>query len=166
MKKILDKLFNHAFFAIGIALGVGVLSMVGLVQLYGYFWAEESQESVVENPVERALSEGQPGGPVQTLHIRMPGPFIVGRDETPVGFVLLDVAIDISGEDQFNVAQENLDTLFNAFTNVLKAGGVGRADLPGEVDYDRLAITLLRVARDEVDLKGITSVRVSEDEGT
>lgn len=167
MKKFLSGIFNHAFFAIGIALGVGVLGMVGLVQVYSYFWEEEDQLAVVENPVGRALSGDQPSGPVQTLHIkRVPGPFLSIEDNSVIGFVFLDVAIDIAGQEQYDLADASLAVLVARFTESLKVSGVGRADLPGEVDYQRLAKTFLTLARDETDLRGITSVRVSEAEGT
>lgn len=166
MRKIFSGIFNHAFFAIGVALGVGVLGMVGLVQFYSYFWEEEARVAEIENPVERALSGNQPAGPVQTLHIkRVPGPFLSADDNSIIGFVFLDVAMEISGQEQYQIADANLALLVARFTESLKSSGVGRADMPGQVDYERLAKTFLALARDEVDLRGITSVRVSEAEG-
>jgi len=164
--KFFSGIFNHAFFAIGIALGVGVLGMVGLVQLYSYFWEEEDRVAVIENPVERALTGDQSDGPVQTLHIkRVLGPFLSSEDNRVIGFVFLDVAMDITGEEQFRLVDASLAVLVTRFTESLKITGVGRADMPGVVDYERLAKTFLALARDEVDLRGITSVRVSEAEG-
>lgn len=164
--KFISGIFNHAFFAIGIALGVGVLAMVGLVQVYSYFWEEEDRVAEIENPVERALSGDQAEGPIQTLHIkRVPGPFLSVGDNSVIGFVFLDVAMDISGVEQYATADANLAVLVARFSESLKSSGVGRTDMPGEVDYERLAKTFLALARDEVDLRGITSVRVSEAEG-
>ncbi len=165
MKNFLTKIFNHAFFAIGTALGAGVLGMVALVQLYDYFWGKGTTESVVENPVERALSDGNTEGPLKTLYVsHVPGPFLSREDGSPVGYVFIDVSVEVSGEEAFTAANENLDTLIARFTEALKTTGVGKADRPGEVDYDRLAKTFLALARDEVHLRGIMAVRVSEAE--
>lgn len=165
MKKLIGKLFNHAFFAIGVALGIGVLAMVGLVQVYDFFWGTGPTESVVENPVQRAISDQEPAGPTETLHIRqIPGPFISREGGEFQGVVYLNVALEVAGEANFHAAEEQLDQLVLRFGEVLKRDGVGRSDLPGLVDYDRLARTFLAVARDEVDLSGITRVTVSEGE--
>lgn len=165
MKNFFLNLMDKGFFSIGLALGAGILVMVGVIQAYDYLWGTGPTEAVVKNPVERALISGAVEGPVQTLHIRrVPGPFL-GRDGSKIlGFVFLDVAVEIAGEEQFSAASENLDTLMARFSEHLKTTGVGRSDLPGEVDYDRLAKTFLTMARDEVSLRGIQSVRVSEAE--
>jgi hypothetical protein len=166
VKKIFSGIINHAFFAIGIALGVGVLGMVGLVQGYNYFWGEEDQAAEVENAVERALTGDLVDGPSQTLHIkRVVGPFLSPEDNQPYGAIFLDIAVDIVGDDQFQNANDNLAALLASFNQSLRTTGIGRADLPGEVDYERLAKTFLSLARDEFDLRGITAVRVSEAEG-
>ena len=108
----------------------------------------------------------QPAGPVETLHIkRIPAPFLFAEGNSPIGYVFLDIAIDVAGVEQYQKADANLAILMAKFNETLKTGGVGRTDLPGEVDYDRLAKTLLNLARDELDLRGITSVKVSEAEG-
>ena len=120
----------------------------------------------IENPVERALAGDQAQGPVRTLHIkRVLGPFLSAQDNSVIGFVFLDVAMEIAGDEQYAIADANLAVLVARFTESLKSSGIGRADMPGEVDYERLAKTFLALARDEVDLRGIASVRVSEADG-
>lgn len=166
MNKLFSGMINHAFFAIGIALGIGLLGMVGLVQIYSYFWEEEEQVAEIDNPVERELSRDQPVGPNQTLHIkRIVGPFYSPVDNEPQGTIFLDIAIDVAGAEQYQLVDENLANLMTRFNESMRETGIGRADLPGEVDYQRLGNTFLVIARDEFQLRGITAVRVSEAEG-
>jgi len=163
MKKFFEKLLEQGFFAIGVALGVAILAMVGLVQAYTYFWGDDNQELVIENPVQKALSEVEPGAPVETLYLRkVPGPFLTPDSPEPIGVVFLDIAIEISGQEAFQAASDNLDVLLARYTEILKTTGANRSDLPGEVDFDRLGKTFLTLARDELSLKGITAVTISE----
>ncbi len=166
MGKFFSGILDHAFFAIGIALGVGILVMVGLVQIYGYFWAGDDQTAKVTNEVERQLTQGQPTGPIETLHVKkIVAPFHSPEDNKPLGTIFLDVAIDIAGAEHYQNVDSNLPAVMARFNESMRVNGIGRADLPGEVDYDRLAKTFLTIARDEFRLRGITSVRVSEAEG-
>lgn len=128
---------NGITIAIAALLG-GVMVMATLFFIFDSP-PEQQMGAVSESPVEpgAALPEE---GEAYTLFVRnVPAPFLDPGTGTVLGYIFLDVAFEVAGEDARARAEENLDLVSASFSLALAANGAGKADAPGVPDFEGMA---------------------------
>jgi len=116
----------------------------GLAAMAALFFAfdaprEPETTPAVEPPEVPAETPGDDEA-LFTLFIRnVPAPFLEPRSGEVVGYIFLDVAIEVGGEQARVRAEDNLDALSASFSLALASAGAGRVDAPGLPDFDRMA---------------------------
>ena len=167
MSKALVRIFNNGLVVVLAAILGGMASMVVLYFIFtAIFGNEPTIPDVDEAPIEALEGEGTQALESYFLTAgAIPAPFLSRDDNSVLGYVFLDVTIEVKGEMAFAQGEEAMDDMIQAFTGKLSVEGVGKANQPGIVDYDRLAQTLLSVAGEEVGTDYVAEVRVTGTDG-
>ena len=71
-------------------------------------------------------------------------------DGTVLGFVFLDVTIEVIGEGAQQRAEARREEIMDLFSIAMAEKGAGMDGQPGAVDYDRLAALFFQIARADV----------------
>lgn len=134
-----------------VGVAVGVLAMVFLFVVFSR--APNENPAPSETPI--AVSENNEAtlalGEVFPVAINdLPAPFVSPDDGTVVGFVFLDVTIEVIGEGAQQRAEARREEIMTLFSIAMAEQGVGMDSQPGAVDYDRLAALFLEIARADV----------------
>ena len=80
----------------------------------------------------------------------MPVPLVSPDDGTVLGFVFLDVTIEVIGAGAQQRAEARREEIMGLFSKAMTEKGAGMDGQPGAVDYDRLAALFLEIARADV----------------
>ena len=166
MSKVLVRLFNSGLVVVITAILAGLASMTLLYFIFIAIWGDEPASTLPGEAPPQTVEEGQ-AEPLESFFLlaeAVPAPFLSRDDGSILGYVFLNVTIEVRGEEAYSRGQGAMDAMIQAFTRELKNDGVGKANQPGVIDYDRLAETLLAVAGDEVGRANIAEVRITGSE--
>jgi hypothetical protein len=159
LKQILDKILDNSGVLAGIAVVLGVGAMALMFLIFDNSFDEARPGSEVVSELAGGGSDGLAEGEVFPLYIRsIPAPFVSPEDGSVLGYVFLDVTLEVAGSEARQRAEAALDGLIMDFTERVNEGGVGMPSRPGVVDYDRLAGLFMELAQAEVGVSGIARV--------
>ena len=166
MSKVLVRLFNNGLVVVIAAILAGLASMALLYFIFTAIWGDDPAGTLPSEAPPQAIEEGQ-AEPLESFFLSaaaVPAPFLSRDDGSVLGYVFLDVTIEVRGEEAYSRGQGAMEAMIQAFTRELKNDGVGKANQPGVIDYERLAKTLLAVAGDEVGQANIGEVLITGSE--
>lgn len=134
-----------------VGVAVGVLAMVFLFVVF----SRAPNENPAPSETPRAASENSEAtlalGEVFPVAIKgMPVPLVSPDDGTVLGFVFLDVTIEVIGEGAQQRAEARREEIMTLFSIAMAEQGAGKDGQPGAVDFDRLAALFLEIARADV----------------
>jgi len=164
VRKILDKIFGNSLVlaVIAIVLGVAVMALLFLV-----FDDTQPEPVTVSQPVGEE-DKTQADGEIFPLQIKsIPAPF-VSKDGAVLGYVFLDVTLEVAGDAARQQAAAALDNLKMDFTREISQTGVGMAAQPGVVDFDRLERVFLALAEEQIGnsrVVGVIVLATEEEQG-
>lgn len=167
LKNLLERFFSNSLVHIFLAVSVGVAAMILLFLFYDQVWTDTPEESEeVSEPAAGSDGAVLIAGEVIPIHISsVPVPFVGGTNGAPLGYVFVDITLEVIGEPAFQKANAALETMELDFTAGLRDRGAGMVSRPGVVDYDRLAAEFLALAEVQVGKPGVARVviRASEE---
>ena len=155
-RKILD---NSAMLAL-VSLMLGAVVMVGMFLVFENAFDDPRPEPEVVSAFVEGSEELAEGEIFQIPIRSIPAPFISPEDGSVLGYVFLDVTMEVAGEDAKERAEDSLAVLITEFTELLAEDGVGMSARPGVVDYDRLARVFMELAQVQVGQSGVARVVV------
>ena len=158
MIKILNKLFGNSILLALVGLATAALALVFLFLVFSSGPAE--QEAVQESSNETAEIIMATGEISQIFITNLPAPILAPEEGAVLGYVFLDVTIDVIGDDARERAQAGIATLQEKLSTAMTEKGAGMAGQPGVVDVDRLAGLFSHVAGAEVGPEYIAGVVV------
>lgn len=126
---------GNAILIAALALAGGVAAMA----LLYFIFTSASEPEAVSEPA--AVGPAAPAeGETFTLFVRnVPAPFRDPGSGEVVGYLFLDVAFEVTGEEARAAAEERLDLVSASFSMALSAAGAGKAEAPGVPDFERIA---------------------------
>ncbi len=165
LKRILRKILGHSGVLVVVAIVIGAGAMALLFVIFDGLFDDPrpGSEAVSElaDSDQAALADGE----VFPIQIRsIPAPFISPEDGSVLGYVFLDVTLEVAGSEARQRAKEVLDGLVMNFTEQVSENGVGMPSRPGVVDYDRLARMFMNLAQAEIGVPGIARVVIQASE--
>jgi len=166
LKSFFAKLLGNGLVTVTIAIGVGLLAMLGLLKGYEAIWGEGETSSVAVN--EDVLPPGpeDQGAVVDSLPLRcIPAAILDVKTKKPLGYFFVDLAVAVSGPENYSAVEEKLGDLKFDYSKILETQGAGSPEEPGRVDYGRLSDMFLKMARDDYGLEGIQEVTVKAAKG-
>ncbi len=159
MKQIFSKILDNSGGLAVIAVVIGAFAMALMFVIFDNAFETARPGSEVVSQLAQNGQEGLAEGELLPLHIRgIPAPFISPGDGSALGHVLLDITLEVAGDEARQKAEAALDGLIMDFTEQISKGGVGMPARPGVVDYDRLARIFMELAQAEVGVPGIARV--------
>ena len=152
MKNLLTRFFSNSMVMAFLALLVGAGAMILLFLFYDRVWTSAPEGSVAVSELAAGSDgAGLIAGEVIPIHIpSIPVPFFSPDDDTVLGYVFVDVTLEVIGDAARQKADAALDTMVLDFTAGLSERGAGMTSYPGIVDYDRLEADFLVIAQKEV----------------
>ena len=157
------RFFSNGLVIVLTAILVGVAAMAGLIYAYTSIFDDQAP-SPAQEPEPATLVEAQPG-PLEPFTLsaeRIPAPVLSRDDGSVLGYVFLDVTIEVMGETAYARGESALDAVIQNFTQVLKAEGAGMPAQPGVVDYERLTETLFTLTGEQVGPQYVGRVVITE----
>ena len=159
MKQIFSKILDNSAGLAVIAVALGIVAMALMFVIFDNAVDKPRPGSEVVSQLAQSGPEGLAEGALFPLHIRgIPAPFISPGDGTALGYVFLDITLEVAGDEARQKAEAALDGLIMDFTEQVSKSGVGMPSRPGVVDYDRLARIFMELAQAEVGGRGIARV--------
>ena len=134
-----------------VGVAVGVLAIVFLFVVFSRAPNEDKAPREAPSAVNENSEVTLARGEVFPVAIKdLPAPFVSPDDGTVVGFVFLDVTIEVIGEGAQQRAEARREEIMNLFAIAMAEQGAGMDGQPGAVDFDRLAALFLEVAKADV----------------
>lgn len=146
-----------------VGVAVGVLAMVFLFVVFSGAPNEDPAPSEAPGETPSAVSESTEvtlaTGEVYPVALKgLPAPLVSPDDGTVLGFVFLDVTIEVIGEGAQQRAEARREEIMNLFSIAMAEQGAGMDSQPGAVDYDRLAALFLEIARADVGAREVARI--------
>jgi len=138
-----------------IGLIVGLIFGGGGAVAYFTFMSEPGES----DPVETVEAVEEESYPYYFELDRITAPLLNGRKRI-VGYVHLDVNIEVHEEDMVSYLDVREPILRHAANAALSQSGAGRADQPLQVDYDRIAQGLTQAFNEALGRDVVYAVRV------
>lgn len=136
---------------------VGLMLGGGGVAAYFLFLAPPAGPSQAE-----AVKEEPPPPPHVPAFVkleRLSAP-LIGEKRALLGYVGLDLQLEVDGEDVAQRVKDNLPILRHAINMALNETGGGRADNPRMIDYAGIAATVKKAANDALHEPLIIAVQI------
>ncbi len=159
LRKLIKWVFGKSIMLTLVGVAVGVLAMVFLFLLFSGGPTEDLTPSEAPSAVSENSEATLALGEVFPVAITdLPAPFVSPDDGTVVGFVFLDVTIEVIGEDAQQRTEARREEIMTLFSIAMAEQGVGMDSQPGAVDYDRLAALFLEIARADVGAREVARI--------
>jgi flagellar basal body-associated protein FliL len=123
---------------VGLVLGL----VIGGGGVYGGLVFMGGDDGATPEPVveEEVVEEVEAAPPVDLVYLaveRMPAP-LVNQNGDLLGYVFLDLALEIAPGDNQSYVSERLPRIQDAFIRAISANGLTRPGTNGQIDYDRV----------------------------
>ncbi len=142
-----------------VGVAVGVLAMVFLFVVFSGAPNEDPAPSETPSAVSESAEVTLATGEVYPVALKgLPAPLVSPDDGTVLGFVFLDVTIEVIGEGAQQRAEARREEIMNLFSIAMAEQGAGMDGQPGAVDYDRLAALFLEIARADVGAREVARI--------
>jgi len=142
-----------------VGVAVGVLAMVFLFVVFSGAPNEDPAPSETPSAVSESIEVTLATGEVYPVALKgLPAPLVSPDDGTVLGFVFLDVTIEVIGEGAQQRAEARREEIMNLFSIAMAEQGAGMDGQPGAVDYDRLAALFLEIARADVGAREVARI--------
>jgi len=142
-----------------VGVAVGVLAMVFLFVVFSGAPNEDRAPSETPSAVSESTEVTLATGEVYPVALKgLPAPLVSPDDGTVLGFVFLDVTIEVIGEGAQQRAEARREEIMNLFSIAMAEQGAGMDGQPGAVDYDRLAALFLEIARADVGAREVARI--------
>ncbi|MEE8258475.1 MAG: hypothetical protein V3R20_02150 [Sphingomonadales bacterium] len=149
--KLIKRVFGKSILLTLVGASVGVLALVFLFLLFSGGPAEDLAPSDAPSAVSEGSDVILAAGEVFPVAIKgMPVPLVSPDDGTVLGFVFLDVTIEVIGAGAKQRAEARREEIMGLFSTAMAEKGAGMDGQPGAVDYERLAALFLEIARADV----------------
>jgi len=151
LRKLIKWVFGKSILLTLVGVAVGVLAMVLLFVVFSGAPNEDKAPSEAPSAVSESSEVILATGEVYPVAIKgMPAPLVSPDDGMVLGFVFLDVTIEVIGESAQQRAEARRGEIMDLFSIAMAEKGAGMDGQPGAVDYDRLAALFLEIARGDV----------------
>ena len=149
--KLIKRVFGKSILLTLVGVAVGVLALVFLYLMFSRAPTEDPAPSEAPSAVSESSEVILATGEIYPVAIKdLPAPLVSPDDGTVVGFVFLDVTIEVIGEGAQQRAEARREEIMNLFSIAMAEQGAGMDGQPGAVDFDRLAALFLEIARADV----------------